>query len=132
MGAFNCPPDMEVNMFEDGDKPLEWRTETIDTSETDSEIPKKTKYTSLADSKSPAISNIFRRWIILEPSIFLFLASARMVYFTRQNLFIHVVCRHMNNMTEAECGNLTQIWPEDTPSLIIFGDDGSVYWVRSS
>ena len=50
---------------------------------------------------------MFHRWIIFEPSIFLFLASVRFVYFTRQNLFIHVVCRHMSNLTEAECANLT-------------------------
>ena len=54
-----------------------------------------------------SLGPFFTRWVILEPTIFLFLASARMVYFTRQNLFIHVVCRHMNNMTEKECAHLT-------------------------
>lgn len=32
----------------------------------------------------------YRRWIVLEPTIFLFLVSGRMVYFTRANLFIDV------------------------------------------
>ena len=32
----------------------------------------------------------YRRWIVLEPTIFLFLVSGRMVYFTRTNLFIDV------------------------------------------
>ena len=45
--------------------------------------------TAMEDGQKPALS-LFRRWIILEPAIFLFLASARMVYFTRTNLFIEV------------------------------------------
>ena len=32
----------------------------------------------------------YRRWVVLEPTIFLFLVSGRMVYFTRTNLFIDV------------------------------------------
>ena len=36
----------------------------------------------------------------------LFLMSARMVYFTRLNLFLDVVCREMKNLT---CDNLTQV-----------------------
>ena len=47
------------------------------------------------------------KWIILEPSIFLFLMSARMVYFTRQNLFIDVVCMGMAN--QHTCQNMTQV-----------------------
>ena len=101
---------MEVNIFEDEEKPLEWRNDTKhDTSDTNDMMPGKSKYARIPDSAKPSSCNIFTRWIILEPAIFLFLASARMVYFTRQNLFIHVVCRHMNNMSEAECGNLTQV-----------------------
>ena len=47
------------------------------------------------------------KWIILEPSIFLFLMSARMVYFTRQNLFIDVVCTGMADQNT--CQNMTQV-----------------------
>ena len=47
------------------------------------------------------------KWIILEPSIFLFLMSARMVYFTRQNLFIDVVCTGMAD--QSTCQNMTQV-----------------------
>ena len=47
-----------------------------------------------------------RKWVILEPTIMLFLMSARMVYFTRLNLFLDVVCREMKNLT---CDNLTQV-----------------------
>ena len=50
--------------------------------------------------------NFLRKWVVLEPSIFLFLMSARMVYFTRQNLFLDVICREMKTMT---CNNLTQV-----------------------
>ena len=32
----------------------------------------------------------YRRWVVLEPTIFLLLVSGRMVYFTRTNLFIDV------------------------------------------
>ena len=46
------------------------------------------------------------KWIILEPSIFLFLMSARMVYFTRQNLFIDVVCMGMGDVNK--CQNMTE------------------------
>ena len=68
-----------------------------------------------------SLAAFYRRWIVLEPTIFLFLVSGRMVYFTRANLFIdvswslqlelkfcrQVVCCGMKNMTEAQCGNLT-------------------------
>ena len=84
-------------------KQLEWRNEEKHKTAINCVEKQNDKNNS---DRSPCL-NMFRRWIILEPSIFLFLASARMVYFTRQNLFIHVVCRHMNNMTEAECANLT-------------------------
>ena len=47
------------------------------------------------------------KWILLEPSIFLFLMSARMVYFTRQNLFIDVVCTGMAD--QHTCQNMTQV-----------------------
>ena len=113
---------MEVNIFEDGDKPLEWQIgiKTVENGvkpgmngvnaiEDEDKTDNKSNYVLLDDGARPNACNWFTRWIILEPSIFLFLASARMVYFTRQNLFIHMVCRHMNNMTEAECGNLTQV-----------------------
>ena len=65
---------------------------------------------------------VYRRWVVLEPTIFLFLVSGRMAYFTRctstiaftmaftttrANLFIDVVCCGMDNMTEVQCRNLT-------------------------
>lgn len=37
-----------------------------------------------------SLAAFYRRWIVLEPTIFLFLVSGRMVYFTRANLFIDV------------------------------------------
>ena len=37
-----------------------------------------------------SLASFYRRWIVLEPTIFLFLVSGRMVYFTRANLFIDV------------------------------------------
>ena len=37
-----------------------------------------------------SVAAFYRRWIVLEPTIFLFLVSGRMVYFTRTNLFIDV------------------------------------------
>ena len=37
-----------------------------------------------------SFASFYRRWIVLEPTIFLFLVAARMVYFTRANLFIDV------------------------------------------
>lgn len=60
------------------------------------------------DGLSPVASLIkaLRKWVILEPTIMLFLMSARMVYFTRLNLFLDVVCREMKNLT---CDNLTQV-----------------------
>ena len=64
---------------------------------------------------SPVASLIkaLRKWVILEPTIMLFLMSARMVYFTRLNLFLDVVCREMKNLT---CDNLTQV--QSQPMLI--------------
>ena len=50
---------------------------------------------------------LLNKWIILEPSIFLFLMSARMVYFTRQNLFIDVVCMEMAD--SKTCLNMTEV-----------------------
>ena len=60
------------------------------------------------DGLSPVASLVkaLRKWVILEPTIMLFLMSARMVYFTRLNLFLDVVCREMKNLT---CDNLTQV-----------------------
>ena len=60
------------------------------------------------DGLSPVASLIkaLRKWVILEPTIMLFLMSARMVYFTRLNLFLDVVCKEMKNLT---CDNLTQV-----------------------
>ena len=71
----------------------------------------------------PSLASFYRRWFVLEPTIFLFLVTGRMVYFTRQNLFIdvrelkiflgkklpknQVVCAGMKNMTEAQCDNPT-------------------------
>ena len=94
--------------MENSDKSLELRSEATPL-DNGSLNEGKTNYVQLDDGEKPRACNIFSRWIILEPTIFLFLASARMVYFTRQNLFIHVVCRHTNNLTEDECGNLTQV-----------------------
>ena len=37
-----------------------------------------------------SLASFYRRWFVLEPTIFLFLVTGRMVYFTRQNLFIDV------------------------------------------
>ena len=37
-----------------------------------------------------SLAFFYRRWFVLEPTIFLFLVTGRMVYFTRQNLFIDV------------------------------------------
>ena len=72
-----------------------------------------------------SLGSFYRRWFVLEPTIFLFLVTGRMVYFTRQNLFIdvrelkislgknendptnQVVCAGMKNMTEAQCDNPT-------------------------
>ena len=72
-----------------------------------------------------SLASFYRRWFVLEPTIFLFLVTGRMVYFTRQNLFIdvrelkiilgknkndpknQVVCAGMKNMTEAQCDNPT-------------------------
>ena len=51
--------------------------------------------------------SFLNKWIILEPSIFLFLMSARMVYFTRQNLFIDVVCTGMADQNT--CQNMSQV-----------------------
>ena len=51
--------------------------------------------------------DLVKKWIILEPSIFLFLMSARMVYFTRQNLFLDVVCMEMADTKT--CLNMTQV-----------------------
>ena len=67
------------------------------------------------DGLSPVASLIkaLRKWVILEPTIMLFLMSARMVYFTRLNLFLDVVCREMKNLT---CDNLTQV--QSQPMLI--------------
>lgn len=50
---------------------------------------------------------LVKKWIILEPSIFLFLMSARMVYFTRQNLFLEVVCTSMADINT--CHNMTEV-----------------------
>ena len=65
------------------------------------------------DGLSPVASLIkaLRKWVILEPTIMLFLMSARMVYFTRLNLFLDVVCREMKNLT---CDNLTQVQSHHT------------------
>ena len=38
-----------------------------------------------------------RDWVLLEPTIFLFLVAARMAYFTRQNLFIELYCMRVGN-----------------------------------
>jgi hypothetical protein len=37
-----------------------------------------------------ALAARYRRWFVLEPTIFLFLVSGRMAYFTRTNLFMDV------------------------------------------
>ena len=53
----------------------------------------KTKELPYRNGKEGVLTSFaafYRRWIVLEPTIFLFLVSARMVYFTRANLFIDV------------------------------------------
>ena len=78
-------------------KHIEWRNEE----------KHKTAIEKQSDKTNSARLNMFHRWIILEPSIFLFLASARMVYFTRQNLFIDVVCMEMAD--SKTCLNMTEV-----------------------
>ena len=71
-----------------------------------------TTYIKMFDCKQCLKVNIsaffsgVRKWVILEPSIFLFLMSARMVYFTRQNLYLDVVCMQMKTLN---CASMSQV-----------------------